>query len=153
VLLLLGPLVPRPAAGEEPWSVEEEHPVLPEPAAAWPAPAPPPAPGSSNPVTLVALAVVWGYQNLISPVDGATCGFYPTCGGYGRQALHKHGWLLGSLLALDRIIRNHRADDQYPLIRVHGILRLHDPVEANDFWFPSSRARIHDEGTENAGGS
>jgi len=94
-----------------------------------------PSSPATSPITLVAQALIWGYQHILSPVDGATCGFHPTCSAYGMQAVGKHGWLLGSLMALERIVRNHRAERTYPLVRVHGIVRLHDPVEDNDFWF------------------
>jgi len=79
--------------------------------------------------------LMWVYQNVFSPVDGPTCGFYPTCGGYGRQALRKHGWLLGGAMAMERAMRYHAAEGLYPLVVKHGVVRLLDPVEDNDFWF------------------
>lgn len=145
------------ASAEEPWSVSERHPVLAPPAPAVSAttgsagaPGGPPAvaPGPSDPVSVVFLGLLWVYQNVVSPVDGPTCGFYPTCGGYGRLAVHKHGWLLGGAMAMERSMRNHAAEGLYPLVVKHGVVRLHDPVEDNDFWFsaaplppPSPQAR------------
>lgn len=45
------------------------------------------------------------FQEVISPQDGPRCPFYPTCSHYGKQAVKKHGALLGSFLAGDRILR------------------------------------------------
>ncbi len=45
------------------------------------------------------------YGNLISSQDGSRCGFYPTCSGYCRQAISKHGVLKGTIQGLDRLTR------------------------------------------------
>lgn len=47
------------------------------------------------------------YQNIISPILPARCRYYPTCSGYGRQALAWHGVWAGSWLLLKRISRCH----------------------------------------------
>lgn len=140
--LFLVLLAAAPASqAEEPWSVEPAHPVLDAGSEACSGTACQLAassdalPPATSPLTLMVEAAIWGYQHLISPVDGATCGFHPTCSAYGMQAVHRHGWLLGSVMALERIIRNHRAEGIYPLVRVHGTVRLLDPLDANDRWF------------------
>jgi hypothetical protein len=74
------------------------------------------------------------FQTYISPVDGARCPMYPTCSAYARQALHKHGTLLGLFLTADRLI--HEGDPiehQEPLLK-WGIRRYYDPLSYNDFW-------------------
>jgi putative membrane protein insertion efficiency factor len=45
------------------------------------------------------------YQTVISPQDGPSCRFHPTCSAYGRQAVQKHGALLGAFMAGERLIR------------------------------------------------
>lgn len=45
------------------------------------------------------------FQIVISPQDGPNCRFRPTCSVYGRNAVLKHGALLGAILAGDRLIR------------------------------------------------
>ncbi len=45
------------------------------------------------------------YQKIISPQDGPKCRFYPVCSAYGREAVEKHGALMGAFMAADRLIR------------------------------------------------
>ncbi|MCP4134027.1 MAG: membrane protein insertion efficiency factor YidD [bacterium] len=45
------------------------------------------------------------FQVVISPQDGPSCRYRPVCSAYGRQAVEKHGALLGSMMAGDRLIR------------------------------------------------
>ena len=45
------------------------------------------------------------FQVVISPQDGPSCRFDPVCSVYGREAVEKHGALVGSFLAGDRMIR------------------------------------------------
>ncbi len=49
--------------------------------------------------------LIWIYQKLISPLKPATCRYYPTCSHYAAEALKKHGFILGSLLAISRVLR------------------------------------------------
>jgi putative membrane protein insertion efficiency factor len=74
------------------------------------------------------------FQKVISPVDGPTCDFYPTCSAYARQALKKHGLLTGLTMANERANRNH-SPEGYELIFRFGRYYIYDPVENNDFWF------------------
>ena len=55
----------------------------------------------------VALAVVRFYQNAISPLLPPACRYYPTCSAYAVEAIEKHGFFRGSLLAVKRILRCH----------------------------------------------
>ena len=74
------------------------------------------------------------FQKVISPVDGPTCDFYPTCSAYARQALKKHGLFIGLAMANERANRNH-SPEGYELIFRYGRYYIYDPVENNDFWF------------------
>ncbi len=47
------------------------------------------------------------YARFISPLLPRTCRFHPTCSGYARQALERHGAIRGSILSLRRIARCH----------------------------------------------
>ncbi len=58
-------------------------------------------------LTAVLLLPVRLYRLLISPVLGPHCRFAPTCSAYTISALHTHGPLRGSLLAVRRISRCH----------------------------------------------
>ena len=75
------------------------------------------------------------FQVYISPVDGDRCPSYPTCSQYAREAVRKHGAMIGLVMTFDRLI--HETDEvrRAPLIRVHGSYRYYDPVENNDFWW------------------
>jgi putative membrane protein insertion efficiency factor len=44
------------------------------------------------------------YQENISSHDGARCLFYPTCSQFAVQALKEHGFFLGVLMTIDRMV-------------------------------------------------
>lgn len=76
------------------------------------------------------------FQEVISPVDGPRCHSYPTCSTYARQAISRHGALIGWIMASDRLMRCGRDDNhQLPRIRVGSHDYADDPVSANDFWW------------------
>ncbi len=45
------------------------------------------------------------YQWTLSPMLGAHCRFYPSCSCYAHEALQRHGALLGTWLAIKRLLR------------------------------------------------
>jgi putative membrane protein insertion efficiency factor len=55
----------------------------------------------------VLIAIVRGYQRLVSPLLGPRCRFAPSCSAYAVEALARHGAGRGSWLALRRIARCH----------------------------------------------
>ena len=69
----------------------------------------------------VAMALVKGYQRLISPLLGNNCRFNPTCSTYAIDAIKYHGVLKGCWLASKRILKCHPlnagGDDPVPLPR------------------------------------
>ena len=75
------------------------------------------------------------FQQVISPVDGARSTMYPTGSAYARQAIKKHGALLGVLLTTERLMHEGNENQVAPQIRKYGIWRVYDPVEANDWWW------------------
>lgn len=78
------------------------------------------------------------FQQVISPVDGARSTMYPTGSAYARQAIKKHGALLGVVLTIERLMHEGNENQVAPQIRKYGIWRVYDPVEANDWWWPGS---------------
>ncbi|WGK63689.1 membrane protein insertion efficiency factor YidD [Croceiramulus getboli] len=54
-------------------------------------------------LTVPFLGLIWLYQHLISPWTPASCRYQPTCSQYAKEALHEHGLLRGSWLAIKRI--------------------------------------------------
>ena len=61
----------------------------------------------------VLLGMIWLYRRALSPVlpvvFGPACGcrFHPTCSVYAAQAVREHGALMGSWLALRRLLKCH----------------------------------------------
>lgn len=86
-----------------------------------------------------AILLISFYQTVISPVDGASCDFYPSCSAYAKQALTKHGLFIGLVMTAERLCRLH-APEGYEQIERYGNYYYYDPVENNDFWFHSRRA-------------
>ncbi|MBK6681171.1 MAG: membrane protein insertion efficiency factor YidD [Ignavibacteriales bacterium] len=59
----------------------------------------------ANAVSYLLVAIVRGYQLLISPLFPPSCRFSPTCSNYMIEALHKHGPFKGLRLGIWRILR------------------------------------------------
>ncbi len=89
----------------------------------------------TSPVKLALYGYLAIYSNYITLADGARCPMYPTDAAYSRLAISKHGFLMGIILTVDRLL--HEADEQKrsPVIMKYGVARFYDPVEANDFWW------------------
>ena len=81
------------------------------------------------------------FSSVISPVDGDRCPSYPSCAAYSKQAYQKHGAVLGTLMTVDRLF--HEADEPRfsPIVEVHGVKRIYDPVSANEFWKKDRKAQ------------
>ena len=58
-----------------------------------------------SPLARVFLAVIRGYQIVLSPWIGNACRFQPTCSAYGMEAISRHGAIRGGWLTLWRILR------------------------------------------------
>lgn len=55
----------------------------------------------------IAIAIIRGYQYLVSPYLGNHCRFHPTCSCYALNAFKEHGAWRGFTLSLKRISRCH----------------------------------------------
>ena len=53
----------------------------------------------------LAVAPIWLYQRLISPMVGQRCKYYPSCSEYAVQAIRRFGILRGLVLAAWRLLR------------------------------------------------
>lgn len=47
------------------------------------------------------------YRAVISPLYGDVCRYYPSCSGYGLQAVQERGVIVGGFLAARRVARCH----------------------------------------------
>ncbi|MEN8757043.1 MAG: membrane protein insertion efficiency factor YidD [Desulfobacterales bacterium] len=55
----------------------------------------------------IVLALIRGYQLIVSPVLGPACRFYPSCSQYASLAINRYGVVKGSYLAFRRLLRCH----------------------------------------------
>lgn len=55
----------------------------------------------------ILVALIRGYQLLLSPLLGNHCRFYPSCSQYASEAIELHGVLRGIGLATRRVLRCH----------------------------------------------
>ncbi len=53
------------------------------------------------------VALIRGYQLLVSPLFPRCCRFYPTCSQYAVEAIKRYGPFRGGWLALKRVARCH----------------------------------------------
>jgi uncharacterized protein len=60
-----------------------------------------------KPLALLLSVPIHLYRWLLSPLLPRACRFYPSCSAYALKALHVHGPLRGSWLALRRLGRCH----------------------------------------------
>jgi putative component of membrane protein insertase Oxa1/YidC/SpoIIIJ protein YidD len=74
--------------------------------------------------------------NHLRAVRAGECPMTPSCSEYCRQAMEKHGFFLGWLMSVDRLLRCGRDELKIaPQIFVDGKRKAYDPVENNDFWW------------------
>lgn len=60
-----------------------------------------------NPLKILLIKLIRGYQIGISPLLPPSCRYTPTCSHYGIEALNKYGLFKGCWLTLRRILRCH----------------------------------------------
>ena len=53
----------------------------------------------------VLTTLIRGYQRFISPALPPACRFTPSCSQYALEAVQKHGSIVGSWLALKRLVK------------------------------------------------
>ncbi|WP_396624976.1 membrane protein insertion efficiency factor YidD [Luteitalea sp.] len=53
------------------------------------------------------MALIRGYQLLLSPLFAGSCRYEPSCSRYAMSALEQHGLVRGAWLALRRLARCH----------------------------------------------
>lgn len=92
----------------------------------------------------ISLSLIELYQRYISPIDGKSCPSYPSCSNYCKQAIRKHGVIMGWLMTVDRLIHEGRHEIEVsPLIFKDGKWKIYDPVENNDFWWYRPKHKEH----------
>lgn len=85
------------------------------------------------------------YRENISPVDGDRCPSLPSCSSYSLQAMKKHGFFIGWMMTVDRLIHEGKEETRVsPVVYSEGRWKIFDPVENNDFWWYSPDGNQHD---------
>lgn len=65
----------------------------------------------------------------VSFVRKGECPMYPSCSQFAKNAYQKHGFLLGSILATDRLMRCGRDETKrLKIVNINGKLLFYDPV-------------------------
>lgn len=86
--------------------------------------------------------VVSLFRDHLSAVDSDRCPSYPTCSSYSVEAFRKHGFLMGWLMTVDRLIHEGREETTVsPLVYSEGQWKIYDPVQNNDFWWHQPEKR------------
>lgn len=82
--------------------------------------------------------VIRFYGEVISPVDGERCPMYPSCSHYAGTCIQRHGFLIGWVMAMDRLTRCGGDEKKTaPIFFSNEKKNIYDPVENNDFWWYS----------------
>ena len=90
-----------------------------------------------------ALWLVSLYRDHISPIDGDRCPSLPTCSSYSLQAMEKHGFFLGWMMTVDRLLHEGQEETKVsPVVYYEGKWMIFDPVRNNDFWWYPPDATI-----------
>lgn len=104
-----------------------------------------PAPGEASAGFNPGMWLISIFKDHISKVDGDRCPSVPTCSTYSVQAFKKHGFLIGWMMTVDRLIHEGKAETTVsPLIHTIGGVKIYDPVENNDFWWFRVKRKRYD---------
>ena len=77
-----------------------------------------------------------GPLNHFSAVRFGECPMYPSDSEYSLESFDKHGWVLGWVMTMDRLLRCGRDETRRsPPVLVNGKWKTYDPVVNNDFWW------------------
>jgi len=79
----------------------------------------------------ILLKAIQFYRSIISPTQGARCGFYPSCSTFGMHAVQHNGAIQALLMTADRLTRCNIFKQPGPDYYLRPDGRLYDPVEAN----------------------
>ena len=90
-------------------------------------------------------AIVSIFRDHISAVDGDRCPSVPTCSSYGVQAFEKHGFFIGWMMTVDRLMHEGKEEQAVsPLVFSDGKWKIYDPVKNNDFWWYPPKKKPQD---------
>lgn len=77
-----------------------------------------------------------GPLNHLAAVRFGECPMHPSDSEYSLESFNKHGWVLGWIMTMDRLLRCGRDETRRsPPVRVDGKWKVYDPLVNNDFWW------------------
>jgi putative component of membrane protein insertase Oxa1/YidC/SpoIIIJ protein YidD len=85
-------------------------------------------PPSTNPLSLWAEKIILFHQDHISPLHGSRSNFRPTSSRYMLLAIRRYGFLTGTLLGLDRLMRENKDPWVYRTRKMDGKIYKWDPT-------------------------
>ena len=132
-------LLPMPVSAGEPswgpWSASSDAPAMAMKADRRSAGSASAEPAVSSVAATPFLWLLSFYQTTIGPVNSGRCPLYPTCSQYSKEAIHRHGPVVGVVMTADRLIHELEEQKYAPLEKVGNRYRYLDPVRDNDFWW------------------
>lgn len=81
-----------------------------------------------SPLQIASFWLIALHQNCLTHIDGPRSHFVPCSSTYMKQAITKHGFFLGSLLGLDRLLRENEAPWIYKKVKKNQDWIKSDPV-------------------------
>jgi len=81
-----------------------------------------------DPLSIVAENVILFHQQILSPIDGPRSHFRPTSSQYMLLAIHRHGFLMGTLKGFDRLMRENNDSWVYRTKTIEGKKYKWDPT-------------------------
>ena len=113
--------------------------------ATWADEPPPSAMGDKKGDSNFGAWLVGFYRETVSKVDGDRCPSEPSCSEYSLQAFRKHGFFIGWIMTVDRLIHEGTEETKVsPVVYSRGKKKIYDPVENNDFWWYPGDWKNHD---------
>jgi hypothetical protein len=96
-----------------------------------------------GPGTNIGAWLVSFFRDHVSAVDSDRCPSHPSCSSYSIEAFKKHGFLMGWLMTVDRLIHEGDEASISPLVYDNARVKILDPVENNDFWWTYRDGKEH----------
>ncbi|MCF7851930.1 MAG: membrane protein insertion efficiency factor YidD [Simkaniaceae bacterium] len=76
----------------------------------------------------IAEAVIAFHQNILSPTDGPRSHYRPSSSEYMKQAIRRHGFVMGYLMGCDRLLRENKEHWVYRKTLYGNTEYKYDPV-------------------------
>jgi putative component of membrane protein insertase Oxa1/YidC/SpoIIIJ protein YidD len=81
-----------------------------------------------DPLSKVSEKIILFHQNILSPVDGPRSHFRPTSSRYMLLSIYRYGFLVGTLMGFDRLLRENNDPWVYRTKEIDGITYKWDPT-------------------------